>query len=67
MDGSTGFGWLLLGQQEELREMGRLAAEPWDKPQRKRLPKAEKTGGRAAKPDRRLDCRPVADACCCET
>ncbi len=55
MDGSMGFSLFLVGQEKDLREMGRQAAEPWN----------------ALKPtpplNRRFEPQPVRCDCCLET
>ncbi len=66
MDGSSTFGWMLLGLQEELQERGRLAAEPWNRADGEKKGRPAKKAGRAASPSPSCEPCPTADACCCE-
>ena len=71
MDGSTGFELFLMGQEHDLREMGRQTAEPWNQPKLRvsgeHRKEPRKKEGFLLRLNRRFEQQHVPCACCFET
>jgi len=71
-DGNQGFGLFLLGRANDIQEMGRLAAEPWNQPSQRPPSEPLRRGRFQVRLNRGLESRlvapePVPPACCLET